>query len=56
MDQTIGLRKVGKYWEGILPGSYESGNFDHDEALKDINKRLSEGTKRDELPYKAVDH
>ena len=53
MDKTVGEKKVGKYWEGILPGSYESGNFDHDEALRDINKRLSEGTKREDLPYKA---
>jgi len=53
MDQTVGVRKVGKYWEGILPGSYESGNFDHDEALVDINWRLAEGTKREDLPYKA---
>lgn len=53
MDQTVGMQKVGKYWEGILPGSYESGDFNHDEALKDINKRLSEGTKREDLPYKA---
>eukprot|EP00984_Skeletonema_dohrnii_P017611 scaffold8062_cov86-Skeletonema_dohrnii-CCMP3373.AAC.1 len=53
MDKTVGLRKVGKYWEGILPGSYESGNFDHDEALSDINKRLEEGTNREDLPYKA---
>ena len=56
MDKTIGLPKSSprnKWYEGILPGSYESGNFDHDEALEDIQTRLAKGTKRDDLPYKA---
>jgi len=38
MDRTIGLPKSphgALYYEHILPGSYMSGNFDHDEALKD---------------------
>ena len=56
MDRTIGLPKSphgALYYEHILPGSYMSGTFDHDEALKDINRRLKEGTKRDDLPYRA---
>eukprot|EP00804_Cyclotella_cryptica_P002739 CCRYP_009630-RA/>CCRYP_009630-RA protein AED:0.01 eAED:0.01 QI:108/1/1/1/1/1/2/2426/539 len=54
MDKTIGMPKVGNYYEGILPGSYRSGDLDHDEALKDITKRLQSGTKREDLPYKAA--
>ena len=46
MDKTLGLNG------GILPGSYESGNFDHDEALADITQRLKT-TKREDLPYLA---
>jgi len=54
MDKTIGLPNIdGKKFEGILPGSYESGNFDHDEALADINARIAGGTDRGDLPYKA---
>ena len=56
MDRTIGLPKSPHgelYYEGILPGSYMSGNFDHEEALKDVNRRLSSGTKLEDLPYKA---
>ena len=39
MDQTIGLPRLadGRY-EGILPGSLESGNFDHEVALADIKQ------------------
>ena len=47
MDKTLGING------GILPGSYESGNFDHDEALADIQQRLKSGTKREDLPYLA---
>ena len=62
MDRTVGLPKSPHgelYYEHILPGSYMSGNFDHDEALKDINRRLlnkvkGKGrTKREDLPYRA---
>mmetsp|Transcript_296 Transcript_296/g.631 ORF Transcript_296/g.631 Transcript_296/m.631 type:complete len:665 (+) Transcript_296:71-2065(+) len=59
MDKTVGLPKSppreggGKGYEGILPGSYESGNFDHDEALADIRRRMAAGTRREDLPYKA---
>jgi len=42
-----------KSMKHILPGSYESGDFNHEEALEDINKRLEEGTHRNDLPYKA---
>jgi hypothetical protein len=42
-----------KSMKDILPGSYESGDFNHEEALEDINKRLEEGTHRNDLPYKA---
>jgi hypothetical protein len=49
MDKTLGTLMNG----GILPGSYESGNFDHDEALNDIERRLSSGTSRNGLPYLA---
>ncbi|KAL7543845.1 hypothetical protein ACHAWF_007460 [Thalassiosira exigua] len=54
-DKTVGLPQSpsGKGYEGILPGSYESGNFDHEEALADINRRLDSGTPREELPYRA---
>lgn len=52
MDKTIGLPKVGKYYEGILPGSYRSGDLDHDEALQDILKRLKNG--ETSLPYKGA--
>ena len=55
MDKTIGLPQLGKErFEGILPGSYRSGDFNHDEALQDIEERLNGGTKRDELPYKGA--
>lgn len=47
MDKTLGLN------EGIVPGSYESGNFDHDMALADIQRRIKEGTQREDLPYLA---
>lgn len=61
MDKTVGLPTSprgegvgkGKGYEGILPGSYESGNFDHHEALADINQRMAAGMKREDLPYKA---
>jgi hypothetical protein len=53
MDKTIGLPKVGKYYEGILPGSYRSGDLDHEEALEDIKKRLEKGGKKS-LPYKGA--
>jgi hypothetical protein len=42
-----------KAMKDILPGSYESGDFNHDEALEDINRRIEEGTDRNALPYKA---
>ncbi|KAL3777005.1 hypothetical protein ACHAW5_006977 [Stephanodiscus triporus] len=50
MDETLGPRGGGG---GILPGSYESGDFDHDEALADINRRIASGTRREDLPYAA---
>ncbi|KAL7536095.1 hypothetical protein ACHAXR_006915 [Thalassiosira sp. AJA248-18] len=55
MDKTVGLPQSsnGGGYEGILPGSYQSGNFDHEEALADITTRLSWGTKREDLPYRA---
>ena len=51
LDKTVGLplSANGKY-EGILPGSYQSGNFNHEEALLDINRRKSLGI---DLSYKA---
>ncbi len=42
-----------KAMKDILPGSYESGDFNHEEALEDINRRIEEGTDRIALPYKA---
>ena len=36
IDRTVGLPKVGRHYEGVLPGFYESGNFDHEEALAAI--------------------
>ena len=55
MDKTIGLPQLGKErFQGILPGSYRSGDFKHEEALKDIEERLNNGTPRDQLPYKGV--
>lgn len=42
-----------KAMKDILPGSYESGDFNHTEALEDINRRLADGTDRNDLPYKA---
>ncbi|KAL7486119.1 hypothetical protein ACHAW6_015968, partial [Cyclotella cf. meneghiniana] len=54
MDKTIGMPKAGAHYEGILPGSYRSGDLDHDEALKDIQRRLRAGTRREDLPYKAA--
>jgi hypothetical protein len=48
MDKTL-----GSIDGGILPGSYESGNFDHEEALADINRRIASGTRREDLPYAA---
>jgi hypothetical protein len=49
MDKTLGSIDGA----GILPGSYESGDFDHDEALADINRRIASGTRREDLPYSA---
>jgi hypothetical protein len=54
MDKTIGLPKVGEYYQGILPGSYRSGDLNHEEALKDIQRRLDNGSTLDSLPYKAA--
>jgi len=53
IDKTIGLPRKGKNFEGVLPGSYPSGDFNHEEALEDINRLLKQGMKREELPYRA---
>jgi len=42
-----------KSMKDILPGSHESGDFNHEEALADINRHLEEGIDRNDLPYKA---
>ena len=54
MDKTIGIPKVGKYYQGILPGSYRSGDLDHDEALQDIQRRLKGGKAKETLPYRGA--
>ena len=52
MDKTAGLPRSppsernnegATRYKGILPGSYQSGNFDHEEALEDIDRRSEEG-------------
>jgi hypothetical protein len=53
IDNTLGLPKVGKWYDKILPGSYRSGDMNHKEALEDITRRLAQGTPREELPYRA---
>jgi len=54
MDKTVGLPKVGETYVGILPGSHESGDFDHEKALDDINRRIAHGKiDRKDLPYRA---
>ncbi|KAL7512048.1 hypothetical protein ACHAXN_009496 [Cyclotella atomus] len=55
MDKTIGLPHLhGEYYEGILPGSYRSGDLNHEEALKDIQSRLDHGATLESLPYKGA--
>lgn len=53
LDKTVGLPRVGKHFEGILPGSYQSGDFNHEEALEDIHRLMGQGIKREDLPYRA---
>ena len=54
MDKTVGLPKVGETYVGILPGSHESGDLDHEKALEDINRRIAHGkVDRKDLPYRA---
>ena len=54
LDMTVGLPRVaGGRYQGILPGSYGSGNFDHAEARAAIEHQRELGVAREDLPYRA---
>ena len=47
MDHTMGEG-------GILPGSYRSGDLNHEEALRAIQSKIDAGVPLDDLPYKGA--